>query len=205
MYGGTPIGPPPDTRPAISTTPLIGAAPASAPEAGTAASFAGVLGDQQRRLAATDVLGSMPPMVTEQIKRGGPAPVSAVHELFKAIKSGEFMPSSEQLAARDCIIATTARAAETFESPEAMWETMREMLGAAPLIHDAVQYARTADQQTVPDTAISTREEANAILGGPIPASKLNWWETALRFLLDESHAATLAARNAALEVSAKG
>ena len=167
--------------------------------------FAGALGDQRQRLAATDVLTSMPPMITEQIKRGGPAPVSAVHELFKAIKSGEFTPSAEQMGAHDCIIATTARAAEVFESPEAMWATMRDMLGSGPLLNDAVQYARAADQQTVPETAISTREEANAILGGPVPASKLNWWETAIRFLLDDAQATALAARNAATAWTPKG
>lgn len=179
------------TAPTTSVAHVAAAAPAPAASTG-GASFAGALGGQQQRLAAADVLGSMPPMVADQIKRGGN--ISAVHELFKAIKSGELVPSAEQLAARDCIIATTARAAQTFESPEAMWGTMREMLGAGPALADAVQYAKAERTGTVPETAVTTREEANAILGGPIPISKLNWWETAIRFLVDEAHAAAIAA-----------
>jgi len=184
------------TVPVTSTSPTASAAhvaaPTTAPAASTSgASFAGALGGQQQRLAATDVLTSMPPMAAEQIKRGGN--VSAVHELFKAIKSGEFTPTADQMAARDCIIATTARAAQAFESPEAMWGTMREMLGAGPALADAVQYARAEQRGSVPETAITTREEANAVLGGPIAGVRLNWWETAIRFLLDEAHAAVLA------------
>lgn len=184
------------TVPVTSTSPTASAAhvaaPTTAPAASTSgASFARALGGQQQRLAATDVLTSMPPMAAEQIKRGGN--VSAVHELFKAIKSGEFTPTADQMAARDCIIATTARAAQAFESPEAMWGTMREMLGAGPALADAVQYARAEQRGSVPETAITTREEANAVLGGPIAGVRLNWWETAIRFLLDEAHAAVLA------------
>ncbi|MFA7295932.1 MAG: hypothetical protein WC211_01935 [Dehalococcoidia bacterium] len=179
-----------------STSPTASAAHVAAPTATPAtggASFAGALGGQQQRLAATDVLTSMPPMAAEQIKRGGN--VSAVHELFKAIKSGEFTPTAEQMGARDCIIATTARAAQAFESPEAMWGTMREMLGAGPALADAVQYARADRTGAVPETAITTREEANAVLGGPIAGARLNWWETAIRFLLDDAHAALITQR----------
>ena len=198
------------TVPISSAAPTVqAAAAASTPAAASVSSttFAGALGGQQQRLAVADVLGSMPPMVADQIKRGGN--VGAVHELFKAIKSGEFVPSAEQLAARDCVIATTARAAQAFESPEAMWGTMREMLGAGPALADAVQYARADQTGAVPETAITTREEANAILGGPIPASKVNWWETAIRFLLDEAHAALIAQRAqtsiAAVQAGPKG
>jgi hypothetical protein len=67
------------------------------------------------------------------------------------------------------------------------------MLGAGPVLQDAVSYAEAAQKNTTPTAAISTREEANAILGGPIPASKLNWWETAIRFLVDEAHRAAVA------------
>ncbi|MEI6664604.1 MAG: hypothetical protein WCL53_00445 [Chloroflexota bacterium] len=177
------------------------AAPAPASNAASAGAFAGALGDQQRRLAATDVLGSMPPMVAEQIVKsvpGGKSPMGAVEELFKAIKSGEMVPSAEQLAAKDCIIATTARATQAFDSPEAMWSTMRQMLGSGPVLQDAVSYAEAAQSNTTPTAAISTREEANAILGGPIPNSKLNWWETAIRFLVDQAHLAAMSAAGAA-------
>lgn len=173
------------------------APPVAASAGGTA--FAGALGGQQQRLAAADVLGSMPPMIADQLKRGGN--VSAVHELFKAIKSGEFVPSADQLAARDCVIATTARAAQAFESPEAMWGTMREMLGAGPVLADAVRYAR----DPVPETAVTTREEANAILGGPLPAAKVNWWETAIRFLLDEAQSTALMASRGGVTTMPKG
>ena len=187
------------TAPVTSSAPTasaahVAAATSTAPAASTGGtSFAGALGGQQQRLAATDVLTSMPPMAAEQIKRGGN--VSAVHELFKAIKSGEFTPTADQLAAHDCIIATTARAAQAFESPEAMWGAMREMLGAGPALADAVQYARADKTGAVPETAITTREEANAVLGGPIAGARLNWWETAIRFLLDDAHAALIAQR----------
>lgn len=187
------------TAPVTSTSPTasaahVAAASTAAPTSGTSGtSFAGALGGQQQRLAVADVLTSMPPMAAEQIKRGGN--VGAVHELFKAIKSGEFTPTAEQMAARDCIIATTARAAQAFESPEAMWGTMSEMLGAGPALADAVQYARADRTGAVPETAITTREEANAVLGGPIAGARLNWWETAIRFLLDDAHAALITQR----------
>jgi len=140
-------------------------------------------------------------MVAEQIVKsvpGGKSPMGAVEELFKAIKSGEMVPSAEQLAAKDCIIATTARATQAFDSPEAMWSTMRQMLGSGPVLQDAVSYAEAAQSNTTPTAAISTREEANAILGGPIPNSKLNWWETAIRFLVDQAHLAAMSAAGAA-------
>lgn len=195
--------------PVTSTPPTAPAAQVAAASTSTPAAsaggttFAGALGGQQQRLAATDVMTSMPPMAAEQIKRGGT--VSAVHELFKAIKSGEFVPSAEQLAARDCIIATTARAAQAFESPEAMWGTMREMLGAGPALADAVQYARAERTGAVPESAVTTREEANAVLGGPIAGARLNWWETAIRFLLDEAHAALIAQQARASVGTPKG
>ena len=62
-----------------------------------------------------------------------------------------------------------------------MWGTMREILGAGPQLADAVQYARADRTGSVPETAVTTREEANAILGGPIASTRLNWWETAIR------------------------
>jgi hypothetical protein len=185
-----------------TTTPAPAASSAAA-----GSSFAGALGVQEQRLAASDVLGSMPPMVAEQILKstpGGKSPMGAVEELFKAIKSGEMVPSAEQLAAKDCIIATTARATQAFDSPEAMWSTMRQMLGSGPVLQDAVSYAESAQKNTTPTAAISTREEANAILGGPIPASKLNWWETAIRFLVDQAHLAAMSAAGTA-KASAAG
>jgi hypothetical protein len=177
------------------------AAPAPASNAAPAGAFAGALDDQQRRLAASDVLGSMPPMVAEQIVKsvpGGKSPMGAVEELFKAIKSGEMVPSADQLAAKDCIIATTARATQAFDSPEAMWSTMRQMLGAGPVLQDAVSYAQAAQTNTTPAAAVSTREEANAVLGAPISNSKLNWWATAIQFLVDQAHLAAMSTANSA-------
>ena len=164
---------------------------------------------------------SMPPMVAEQIQRsspGGKAPVGAVDALFKAIQSGEFRPSGEQLAASDSLIATTARAVQSFDSAEQMWDTMREMLGSVPRRAGTTSYVAaqppaaprlwprrfTVEQTThAPVTsprraptpaAITTRAQAEAIVGSPLTALQLNWWETAIHFLLDEARASSLRA-----------
>jgi hypothetical protein len=46
---------------------------------------------------------------------------------------------------------------------------MRKMLGGRPLLQVSVQYAVAGQHQTVPVATVSTRKEATAILGGPIP------------------------------------
>ena len=105
----------------VSATAAAGAptadAPAAAPRSEPVATFAKVLEGQQRSatqtIALRDLLASMPPMMAEQIQRsvpGGKPPLDAVDALFKATKSGEFVPDAQQIAARSCLIATTARA-----------------------------------------------------------------------------------------------
>ena len=172
------------------------AAPAGAPARATGSTrFSLALEDQARRIAARDVLAAMPPMVAEQIQRstpGGKPPVSAVDALFKAIQSGAFVPSSEQLAASGCLIATTTRAVGAFDSTEQLWATMREMLGAGEPVQDAVRYAAAEQQQQPAPALVTSREQAEAILGGPLPSTQLNWWETAIHFLIDEARAAAL-------------
>jgi len=199
----------------VSAAATLGAsAPAAAKSTGA---FGATLGDQRRRLAARDVMTSMPPMVAEQIQRsspGGKAPVGAVDALFKAIQSGEFRPSPDQLAASDSLIATTARAVQSFDSAEQMWQTMRDMLGSIPAAAGTTSYlapvdaapaatteaavtASSAATTTTPSPTateapakVTSRAQAESILGGPLTALQMNWWETAIHFLLDEARAA---------------
>ncbi len=211
----------------VSAAASMAAPPAPAARASGAATFSAALGDQRRRTAAHDVMTSMPPMVAEQIQRsspGGKAPVGAVDALFKAMQSGEFRPSGEQLAASDSLIATTARAVQSFDSAEQMWDTMREILGSVPAPAGATSYlaaqpsaatpsaapgsgspassgettpapvASSAPAQAPAPTAITTRAQAEAIVGSPLTALQLNWWETAVHFLLDEARASSLRA-----------
>lgn len=204
----------------VSSATSLGAPTAPPARASGAATFSAALGDQRRKAAAHDVMTSMPPMVAEQIQRsspGGKAPVGAVDALFKAMQSGEFRPSGEQLAASDSLIATTARAVQSFDSAEQMWDTMREMLGSVPAPAGSTSYvaaqppaapgsgspASSGETTRAPVTssapaptpaAITTRAQAEAIVGSPLTALQLNWWETAVHFLLDEARASSLRA-----------
>ena len=53
---------------------------------------------------------------------------------------------------------------------------------------DAVRYA-AAERAGLPQPppAVTSRDQAEAILGGPIPAAQLPWWEAALIFLVDRA------------------
>jgi hypothetical protein len=198
----------------VSSASSLAAPAAPAAQTTGSATFSAALGDQRRRIAARDVMMSMPPMVADQIQRsspGGKAPVGAVDALFKAIQSGEFRPSGEQLAASDSLIATTARAVQSFDSAEQMWQTMRDMLGSIPPPAGSTSYvaapepppaaAGPATPATTPEpapvaapAAITSRAQAESILGGPLNALQMNWWETAIHFLVDEARAASLRA-----------
>jgi hypothetical protein len=148
--------------------------------------FAAALSDQRKRVAVRDLLASIPPMMAEQIQRSTPGnpPDKAIDALFKAMKSGEFVPSQEQLDATGCLIATTSRATDAFASADEMWATMREMLGA-PQLKDAVRYTLALQQQETPaDGIVVDPIVLDSVLGGPIPLPQLNWWETVIQLLL---------------------
>lgn len=203
----------------VSSAATVAAQPAASARPSAVGAFSAALGDQRRRVAAHDVMTSMPPMVAEQIQRsspGGKPPVGAVDALFKAIQSGEFRPSGEQMAASDSLIATTARAVQSFDSAEQMWDAMREMLGSMPAPAGTTSYlatpaaapaspaasagggtaseAMTAAPPAAAPAQVTTRAQAEAIIGSPLSALQLNWWETAIHFLLDEAKAASLRA-----------
>jgi hypothetical protein len=162
--------------------------------------FTGALTEQQRRLAAADVLTSMPPMVADQIRRsepGGKSPMSAIDELFKAIKSGDFKPTSEQLAAHDCVIATTARAAGHLRIARGDVEHDAQDAGRPPA---ATGFRPVRRRGAAPDGAGRHGLHAQGGDRDPRradPGSRLNWWETAIRFLVDGARATALASANA--------
>ena len=194
----------------VSATAAAGAptadAPAAAPRSEPVATFAKVLEGQQRSatqtIALRDLLASMPPMMAEQIQRsvpGGKPPLDAVDALFKATKSGEFVPDAQQIAARSCLIATTARAADAYDSAEEMWQGMRDLLGAGAPLHDAVHLAVAEVKREPAPALVTSKQQADAILAGPLPTAQLNWWETALRFLIDYSKVARAATATATL------
>lgn len=167
-------------------------APAKTEAGGFAAALDGQRTVQQQRAALRDVLASMPPMVAEQIQRsvpGGKPPMGAVDALFKAVKSGEFVPNAEQLAAHTSVIGAAVRAADAFGSAEEMWQGMRDLLGSGAPLHDAVRAAAAEANHEPAPALISTKQQAEEILGGPLSTAQLNWWETALRFLIDHSKA----------------
>lgn len=152
--------------------------------------FGATLDDQARRAAARDVMASMPPMLAYALTRTAPgeAPsdpsLQSVSALFEGIKRGEFTPSAEQRAARGSVIGATAQAADVFASAGELWSTVRELLGGGDAIAQAVRLAGGDAPMATGGELLDTT--GGALLGGPIPAEQVHWWEAALLLLRPE-------------------
>jgi hypothetical protein len=166
---------------------------------GTGASFASTLSSTVRSseqvAAARDVLATLPAPIVYTLRDETGSPAEAVDRLFEALKNGSFQPPEGELGGPTTIIGATARAARLFESPNEMWGAMRSALGQPSTLAQAIKAAAgsTAPQASngavagpPPDAgaAVTSHDQALALLGGPVPASQVEWWEAALRFLL---------------------
>ena len=157
------------------------------------APFAQSLDEAARRTAARDVLGTLPPGVAFQILRppaDGSPPMAMVHHVFIAMQDGSYTPDEAALARPRSFVATLHRATQAFDSPDQMWETMRELLASARQAGGLPRAPRASDAE-LPAAAeaaplIDTEAVAHAILadGESLPAYQVAWWTAALQFLL---------------------
>ena len=157
------------------------------------APFAKSLDEAARRTAARDVLGTLPPPVAFQIARppaDGSPPMAMVHHVFIAIQDGSYVPDEAALARPRSFVATLHRATQVFDSPDQMWETMRELLASArqagglPSAPQASNAEFPATTRATP--SVDTEAVAHAILadGESLSAYQVEWWTAALQFLL---------------------
>ena len=153
--------------------------------------FESALGEQARRVAARDLLAAMPPPLAHQIARessDGEPPVPGLHEMFIAVQDGSFVLGEREL--RSSFWRALDAAAREFESPDAMWSTMRELLGAPEQIAAALS-AAVATPSAVAGAAPELDGDALAVLGGSLPAWQLDWWEWTLEHVLREERGQT--------------
>ena len=101
------------------------------------------LEEQARLAAARDLLASLPPPVAQQIARRpaseGP-PLAGLGELLEAVRDGSFVPGEREL--RSPFWRALDQAAAVFDGPDAMWATMRQILGSRDALASAVAHAR---------------------------------------------------------------
>ena len=156
--------------------------------------FESALREQARRSAARDLLAAMPPPLAHQIARessDGTPPVPGVHEMFVAVPDGSFVLGERER--RSPFWRALDTAAREFESADAMWSTMRKMLGAPEQIAAAVSAvsAVSATPSPVAGAAPEVESDALAGLGGSLPAWQLGWWEWTLEHVLREERGQT--------------
>lgn len=187
---------------ARASSPATTTAPAEAPLA-------------ERRAAARDVMRHLPPPYVRQLATEGPgtpAPAPEFDILFRTIDSGEMTLNASQRTGTN-VYAHMLRATAVFDSPEAMWNEMRAMLGAPAAIETAVAAAHaaptappaTASPAAAPATAATATPAAGgdaaeapgdvaaappaagdavfAVLGGRPDAALLEWWDQVLAML----------------------
>ena len=152
------------------------------------ASFDVALEEQARLAAARDLLASLPPPVAQQIAQRpaseGP-PLADLGELLEAVRDGSFVPGEREL--RSPFWRALDQAAAVFDGPDAMWATMRQILGSRDALASAVAHARAPQPGQPGETAAAgDAAEAFQILGGALPAWQLEWWEWTLEHILLE-------------------
>ena len=132
----------------------------------------------------------MPAPIAHQILHGAPGggpPVPGMHEMVQAVQDGSFVPGEREL--RSPFWRALDGAARAFESPDAMWATMREVLGAREQIAAAV--AETASRlpavESAGPAAPALDGDAFEALGGALPAWQLEWWQWTLEHVLNEA------------------
>ncbi len=152
------------------------------------------LGEENPLAVARDVLASLPPPIVETLRDRPGSPAEAVDLLFGELRDGSFKPPAGPLGAPDSIIGATARATALFDTPAQMWDALRELIAQPSAVQQAVAAHRpaSATAQRVPgadDWPPMSMVQATAVLGGRLPAYQVEWWEQALRYLIEGARA----------------
>ena len=111
--------------------------------------------------------------------------------MFVAVQDGSFVLGERER--RSPFWRALDTVAREFESADAMWSTMRKMLGAPEQIAAAVSAvsAAGATRSPVAGAAPEVESDALAVLGGSLPAWQLGWWEWTLEHVLREERGQT--------------
>lgn len=179
-----------DATSAASTSTAANRAPT--PTGVASLAFSDALETSERAAAARDVLVTLPPQLVQTLRTQSGSPVEAVDRLFEVLKDGSFTPPAGPLGGPNTIIGATARAARLFDTPAAMWDSMRAAVAQPDLVRAAVD----ASVEAIVGPAngetpnIESIEQATAILGGPLETWQISWWESALWYLVGGEPAA---------------
>jgi len=185
---------------AASSTTAASVASSSTPSAATPASrtFAAVFEEQvteENRLGvARDVLANLPPPIVETLRDRPGSPAEAVDLLFGVLRDGSFKPPPGPLGAPDSMIGSTARATGVFDTPAQMWDALRELIAQPTIVQQAVEAHRlpaskAAIGEATSDWPAMSMVQATAILGGRLSDYQVEWWEQALRYLIEQGTA----------------
>jgi len=149
--------------------------------------FSDALRSSEQTAAARDVLMTLPPQLVQTLQSQPGSPVEAVDRLFEVLKDGSFTPPAGALGGPNTIIGATARAVSLFDSPAQLWDAMRSTVSQPGAVRTAVDASTEAivTQASGGTPNIESLEQATAILGGPLSATQVAWWESALVYLLD--------------------